>query len=345
MRMRRIIFIGPCGGGKVPDHGAAFKNMLLLERLRGMHYDVEVIDTEHWRRRPWPVARLIASHLWRGNRMFIVSASRGSAYRISRILSVLSRNPIHYWVIGGRLWEDVAEGRFRVSSLRRLSTVIVETETMARGLRSQGLANVRVIPNFKILPSMPMISLARHAVTKFIFLSRITPEKGCRLIFEAAKRLSAEGLGGQFSIDFYGSVAADYSNEFFESLVKGEKNIRYRGVLDMTDSANYELLAGYDAMLFPTFWESEGFAGVLIDAFIAGLPVVASGWMGLPEIIKDGVTGVLIEPKSAESLTDAMRRIVTGEIDIVSMRQECVKEAPNYDLKNVLSPSSLSFLR
>lgn len=343
--MRRIVFIGPCGGGNMPDHGAAFKNMLLLERLRDMHYSIDVVDTEHWRRHPWPVARLIASHLWRGDRMFVVSASRGSAYRISRLLSILSRNPIHYWVIGGRLWEDVAEGRFRASSLRRLSTVIVETESMARGLRSQGISNVKVIPNFKTLPPMPMISLARHAVTKFIFLSRITPEKGCRLIFEAVSRLNVEGLAGRFSVDFYGPVASDYRDEFFESLVKGDKNIRYLGVLDMTDSRNYDLLAGYDAMLFPTFWESEGFAGVLIDAFIAGLPVVATEWMGLPEIVKNEKTGILIAPRSADALTDSMRSIVTGEVDIAAMRQECVKEAPYYDIKNVLTPESLSFLR
>ncbi|MFR3494185.1 MAG: glycosyltransferase [Blautia sp.] len=52
--------------------------------------------------------------------------------------------------------------------------------------------------------------------------------------------------------------------------------IRYKGMVPFNQST--EVLKNYDALLFPTYYEGEGFAGTIIDAFAAGLPVIASDW-------------------------------------------------------------------
>lgn len=59
-----------------------------------------------------------------------------------------------------------------------------------------------------------------------------------------------------------------------------------------------EVLKNYDALLFPTYYEGEGFAGTIIDAFAAGLPVIASDWKYNSEIIKQGITGVITKTHS-----------------------------------------------
>ena len=60
------------------------------------------------------------------------------------------------------------------------------------------------------------------------------------------------------------------------------------------DDSNYAILNSYDMMIFPTYYAGEGVAGVIVDAFIAGLPVIASDLGSCREVISDKETGYLV---------------------------------------------------
>lgn len=342
--MKRIIFIGPCGGNSVPYHGASFKNSLIVKRLRELHVPVEVIDTENWRHDPkvlWHLARRVIHH---HDSNFVVSASRHSAYRLLSFLKAMKvKDPVHYWVIGGRLAEDIQSGQFAAKTLGNLASVVVETNSMKSKLEALGLDNVMVIPNFKELPKFPIIPLAPHPVIRFIFLSRIDEAKGCDLIFKASEILRERGYAGRFSVDFYGRIEKYYEPRFLSQIVKND-NVHYRGFLNMTRPDSYERLAEYDCMLFPSVWESEGFAGTLIDAMVAGLPVIASDWMSISEIVENGFTGLLIHPDDEVSLADAMASVIDGDVNLSKMKEECLRRAPAYNIRTVITPESVSFL-
>jgi colanic acid/amylovoran biosynthesis glycosyltransferase len=53
----------------------------------------------------------------------------------------------------------------------------------------------------------------------------------------------------------------------------------------------------------------EGIPVVLMEAMSAGLPVVASRLSGIPELVEDGVSGLLVPPRDAAALADALRRL------------------------------------
>ena len=55
----------------------------------------------------------------------------------------------------------------------------------------------------------------------------------------------------------------------------------------------------------------EGFGIVLLEAMAAGLPIVACRAAAVPEVVPDGVTGRLVEPRSPERLADALEEILT----------------------------------
>jgi glycosyltransferase involved in cell wall biosynthesis len=55
---------------------------------------------------------------------------------------------------------------------------------------------------------------------------------------------------------------------------------------------------------FLSYWKGEGFTGVIIDAFIAGVPVIATGWNMNTEIIEDGINGFVIPPNDTVSLAN-----------------------------------------
>jgi D-inositol-3-phosphate glycosyltransferase len=73
----------------------------------------------------------------------------------------------------------------------------------------------------------------------------------------------------------------------------------------------------------PEFWNSvsvavvpshrESFGLVALEALACGVPVVATAVGGLPEIVVDGETGILVPPRDPESLAKALLALLTDE--------------------------------
>lgn len=78
-------------------------------------------------------------------------------------------------------------------------------------------------------------------------------------------------------------------------------------------------VAAMDLFVLPSLW--EGFGLVLLEAMLAGLPVVATNVAAVPEVVRDGETGLLVPPADTEKLAQAMadllsspeKRIVMGQ--------------------------------
>jgi glycosyltransferase involved in cell wall biosynthesis len=89
-------------------------------------------------------------------------------------------------------------------------------------------------------------------------------------------------------------------------------------------------------MLFPTFWIGEGFPGVLIDALISGLPVLASNWNLNQEIIEDNETGFIFKAKDSQALYLKMRYVLFNKKEIEHMRINCINRAIDFHSETVL---------
>lgn len=339
--MRHLVFIGPLGGGYVPTNGASVKNYYLLKRLKQYYDSTMIVDTEHWKKDPFVVIRLLLAVLCYRNSVYVLSTSSMTAYRFLNFLSRFRiKRKIYYWVIGGSLPRLIAERRVKIEPYQNVDKIIVEGNSMLNDLMSFHLNNVFCLPNFKIIPPLPTKTSQSSYPRKFLFLSRILPDKGCDYIFEAVRKLNLE-CKDRFVVDFYGKIEYDYQY-LFNKQVASLPNVSYKGFLDLRDVKNYELLSDYDAFLFPTYWSGEGFPGVIIDAYIAGLPIIATDWNLNKDIIKEGLTGFLIFPHDVLSLMDAMSKFINmDESDLFAMCAHCQKEASNYDIDNVLSEECL----
>jgi glycosyltransferase involved in cell wall biosynthesis len=91
--------------------------------------------------------------------------------------------------------------------------------------------------------------------------------------------------------------------DYFKSLAQDTKNIQFMGHVD--DVA--QVLQSSDVLVHPSY--HEGFGLSLVEAEMYSLPVIACNVGSIPEIVKDGVSGILVRPKSSKDLAEAMDRL------------------------------------
>lgn len=338
--MKSILLVAGIGLD-APSHvgGELTKNRVFLSYMKkkiGNEYILTVVDTHKWNRKPVRViGRILFEYIFGKNDHVLISVATRSALKLLKIFDSLwwiRKAKITYLVIGGTLPAKLEQNPKMKDSLRKCLLICPETKDIVRYLNKLGLSNTLHVPNFKEFSFVPTAKSTKRSCLRIVFFSRINKEKGIELAVKAVKQLS-----GTYNIDLdiFGPVDPGYKMEFAE-LMRSAENIHYKGVLKPDTNETYEILAKYDLMVFPTSHEGEGFPGSLIDAYIAGLPVLASDWKYNSEIVKEGTTGWLAKPKDLRDFSRKFEFILQHKEQLVSMRAKCLEEAQRYHVGNVL---------
>ncbi|NSW55493.1 MAG: glycosyltransferase family 4 protein [Armatimonadetes bacterium] len=138
-------------------------------------------------------------------------------------------------------------------------------------------------------------------------VGRLTPWKGHRVLLEALNLILPEYPDAVLIV--VGEVAfweTDYLGELqgYAQELGVAQAVRWLGFRD--DVA--EILALTDVFALPS--ENEPFGRAIIEAMAAGKPVVATRSGGVPEIVVDGETGLLVEPRSKTQLAQAICQLL-----------------------------------
>ena len=142
-------------------------------------------------------------------------------------------------------------------------------------------------------------------------------------IVEAAAKLPA-GV----TVDIYGPMSPQDALEVGVDRLGQTASVRYRGIVSSHDVP--EILKHYDVLLLPTTWKTEGHPGVILEAFSAGVPVIATRWNGIPELL-DASCGILIEPESTEALIEAIHKMHEDREGWQRMRYGALARIKNFD--------------
>ncbi|PAK44843.1 glycosyltransferase family 4 protein, partial [Peribacillus simplex] len=173
---------------------------------------------------------------------------------------------------------------------------------------------------------------------KLVYFSRVLEEKGIELAIDAVNQINNNSK--RVELDIIGPIQKEYKNKFNEILKNNkQKEINYKGVLQPNEI--HENLSNYDVMVFPTYYASEGFPGVVIDAFISGLPVLASDWKYNQEFVTDNFTGSIFKTKDIDDLISKINYFILNPDVILKMRENCLKQVLNYHVDYVI-PKLLS---
>lgn len=339
------IIIGWINKGKPADCGETMKNQLMIQKLEELGVKCYPADFKNWRKHPWVFLQLLWLMLTHRNATLIFPTSVQNVYPMMKLMRNIKwkQHTVH-WVIGGSLGENVKNGLYSPEVIGYMDCTIVESPIMQAQLEACGVKRVITLPNFKPITYYPDIKERIATVGKrplrFVFLSRIIAEKGCDYIMECAKQLNEMGLEHRYIIDFYGAIGKTYETVFNEK-IRVLDNINYKGFLNLREKEGYDRLADYDVMLFPTYWKGEGFAGVFIDAFVSGLPMIASDWRHNRQFMKENETALFVPVHNIPVLRDKMRECIEGKHDLGHMALCCQKHAEIYHIDNVITEQLL----
>ncbi len=138
-----------------------------------------------------------------------------------------------------------------------------------------------------------------------LMVARLHEEKGHRYLFEAIPQINASCGRVTFLL-----AGAGPQRELLEDEVRArglQDVVRFLGRRDDVP----ELIALSSLVVLPSLAESFGFAA--LEAMSLGKPVVAAATGGLPEVVSDGKTGLIVPQKDARALADAICRVLQDD--------------------------------
>lgn len=338
--MKKVIFVGWVRMGKPPVDGETTKNQFIIAELK-KYCKVTVYDFYEKQRHPWIYLQALWTFFTQPKATIILSTSAKNVYSMLKLLKILHvKRDIIHWVIGGAFGKHVQEGKFCADVFNYVKYNLVQCEGIIKELKNAGVTNARFVSNFKTIPYYPDMENAvafRKASDKmrFVFLSRIMPSKGCDYLLKAVRILNEKGLKDKFIVDFYGKIDSSYKENFMKK-VNILDNTYYNGLLDLRTKEGYDTLATYHAMVFPTIHPTEGFSGIFIDAFISGLPILASAWAYNAEIITQDL-GFIYPAHDADAIASTMEMCILNKTDLQAMAANARKKASKYDATHALS--------
>ncbi|EDY85101.1 glycosyl transferase, group 1 family protein [Verrucomicrobiia bacterium DG1235] len=230
-------------------------------------------------------------------------ASRGAFIKTAPIIYIISRllgKPLILRIFGGGLLDQYKKNPKHAQIIFRHTTkhaenILVQTRSLKKTFEQLGYNNITWYPNS--IPTKRAAKIPKGGSCKsFVYLGRITENKGIKYLLDAFKRLP------DCELTIYGPI--DDSDISTETLKGG--NIHYAGIAER-ESID-EVLSAYDALILPTFHPGEGYPGVVLQAYNQGLPVIATNWMAIPEIVSKR-TGILIPPKSTEAIVSSVKTL------------------------------------
>ena len=214
-------------------------------------------------------------------------------------------------------------GKFLIRhTLRRVHRIIALSERL-RGMYSfDSVLQDRVV----VVSNCPPYSIdakyrkrTKDQPIKVLYLSNLIQSKGYRDILDAVAILKQEtslhveaSFAGRFDATDHDEIAEsprEAQERFARDIeVHGlQPNARYVGIV--SGKTKQDLLNESDFFILATNHPGEGQPISIIEAMAHGCVVVATNYRAIPDMVVDGVTGVLVDYRKPRQIADAIRRL------------------------------------
>ena len=218
----------------------------------------------------------------------------------------------------------------------KLRHILVDRNMMKKDLQETGLDNVIYMPNFRSKASLKADELVytESEPYRVCTFSRLLREKGIEEAVDAVRKVNAHFGRTVYELDIFGMIEPEYKERFEEIQKTFEPYINYKGVIDNQNCSD-ELRSCF-ALLFPTYYKGEGFAGSIIDAFSAGVPVIATDWRYNASVITHLVDGIIYDVAKPELLTKILIEAAKSPQMLNALKVNCLETAGRYEADEII---------
>lgn len=275
----------------------------------------------------WQIAKYL-----RAEKPDIVHAHLFGGDTWGRLAAILARVPV---IVSTEHNTNFDEGRAKRLIKKVLSWKTKKIVAVSEAVRNYSIAvdhlrpsKILVIPNGIETEKFAAVAGKNFSNPPIIaVVGRLEEQKGHKYLFEALNLIK--------TIPWILWVVGNGSlKNQLEQLAK-DLSLRERIIFLGARRNIAEILSQIDIFVLPSLWEGLGLA--VLEAAAAGKPVVASRVGGIPEIIEDGVTGLLVRPKDVKNLADGLEHVLLGEGEAHEMGErarEVVRE--KFDIEKMV---------
>lgn len=287
--------------GRFPELCGLSKPQVVETPMRG-RLDLRVISQLTSYVRENSVA-LLHAHTPRTAMITSLVALRTGVPWVYHVHSPTSRDSTRGWVNRMNSW---IEG-YSISNCDCLITV---SASLAKEMQRLGVAQHQLVtvPN-GVPPIEPIDSRARieRSNWRLGIVALMRPRKGVEVALQAMQRLKAAGR--PVTLELIGGFETDTYQEQIMAMVEDlnvQDVVQWSGFTSDVPATIRKL----DALVLPSLF-GEGMPMVVLEALAAAVPVVATSVEGTPEVVRDGVEGVLAEPRSVDSLVAKIEKLIS----------------------------------
>jgi GT2 family glycosyltransferase/glycosyltransferase involved in cell wall biosynthesis len=233
--------------------------------------------------------------------------SADAARRLHRMASTLGR-------LASIQSDTAVEARRRDDHMRHLAEHVTHFLAPSRAVRERfvkfGFPAERITVSETGLDHTRFAGAERTSgsVLRLGFLGSLMISKGPHILLEAYARLPP----GAATVDLFGGAAAYHGDDSYQLRLEpllSMAGVRVHGAIPPDEVR--KALSSIDVLVVPSIWpESSGM--VIREAFLAGVPVVASNIGGIPEVVEEGRGGLLFRANDVDDLHQTLARFLSN---------------------------------
>jgi len=261
----------------------------------------------------------LAAELQRRNVRHLHAHFASAAAAVARLASLITGTPYSFTAHAADIFRDSVSRDDLRAKLADAHHVVTISDYNLQYLRHhfpQQAERLRLVRNGLELARFPYRDPRPVGTTvRVAAVGRLVEKKGFQHLLPALASLIGSGVRADVRIAGTGMMANELQSTIEELGLS--RHVRMLG--PQTQDQIHELLDWADVFVAPCIVGSDGNADgiptVLLEAMATGTPCVSTAVTGIPEVIRDGSTGVLVEPGDPALLVEAIRRITSPATD------------------------------
>lgn len=337
MEKKKLGIIGVAGTGARFATGQAVKIRTLRKWFADRYGEDQILfaNIDSAKKHPFSVLGNIRRALSQCQNVLFMPGQNIEIFApVTAVMNKIYKCHIQYIVTGGDLAEVLRKRHSLIKHIASFDGTHVQSKKLRDELRELGIAKAEYLPNCRDYVPAVDFDHWKDEPVRVCTYSRVTKDKGILDAIEIVKKANVLAGKDLFNLEIYGKMYDSFKPELDEALEKSGKIARYMGARE--SSQTVDTLRSCFAILFPTYFACECFAGTALDAFSARIPIIANDWLYNSEVIEDHRNGFIYPFRDNDRAAEILYELYTDKNLYKNIQNGCEESMSRFSTDVVM---------